>query len=538
MEFAMNHLLTLIIFLPLFGAVATYVARQPKYVALGTSLVTLALSLRALVAFNGELFGYQLVEHAPWLPAFGISYHLGVDGISLPFILLTTLLTPLCLLASWHVEKKTAGFFAAFLALESFVIGVFSSLDFVLFYVFWEAMLIPMFLIIGIWGGENRVYAALKFFLYTFLGSVLMLVAGLYLYAHAGTFDIPGLTAALAKGSLVSPLAARLLFLAFFAAFAVKVPMWPVHTWLPDAHVQAPTAGSVILAGVLLKMGAYGFLRMSLPFFPEASAYFAPFIWTLSAVAVIYGALAAYAQTDIKKLIAYSSVSHMGLVTLAMFAGSETALHGALLVMVNHGIVSAGLFLAVGVVYDRLHTRDLPKYGGLVQLMPQYAFVMMVLTLAAVALPGTNSFVGEFLGLAGSWSAAPVYTAFATTGVVFGALYMLWLYRKMVFGVPSRFIAAHKADLPDLTAREWTIFLPLLALIPLLGLQPSLAMDLWRMPVTELSAAYAPALSAKASAKAEPRPPVEAALTAAPVATVSGTAVSKTIIVSATEPAK
>ncbi|MCP5404814.1 MAG: NADH-quinone oxidoreductase subunit M [Pseudomonadaceae bacterium] len=498
--------LTTLIFLPLLGALLTLLVSHPnaaqqaynaKRTALFVSVVTLLLAAYVGWHFNPAQGGYQLMERKPWVPSFGLTYLLGVDGISLPLMLLTALLTPLCLLASWNLTDRPKYFFASFLALEAAVMGVFAALDFILFYVFWEAMLIPMFLIIGIWGGEKRVYAALKFFLYTFVGSVLMLVAILYLYAQAGTFDIPALTAALRENpALMSPLAAQLVFLAFFAAFAVKVPMWPFHTWLPDAHVQAPTAGSVILAGVLLKMGAYGFLRFSLPMLPEASAHFAPFIFVLSAIAVVYAALVAYAQTDIKKMIAYSSVSHMGLVTLALFAaplgGGETALHGGLLVMLNHGIVSAGLFLAIGVVYERLHTRDLTKFGGLVVYMPRYAFVLMTLTLAAVALPGTNGFVGEFLSLAGSFPAAPVATAVATTGVIFGALYMLWLYRKMVFGTPSAFVEKHKRDLPDLGWRESLIFAPLIILVPLLGILPGLAMDMWRAPVEAMDMWRAP----------------------------------------------
>lgn len=515
--------LSLLVFGPLVAALVSMFlpGRVAKVFALLASVGVLGLAVQMYGDFNPGMAGYSFVEKMPWLPVWGITYHVGVDGISLPFILLTALLTPLCLLASWHVERKPGAFFGAFLALEGLVIGVFSALDFILFYVLWEAMLIPMFFIIGIWGGENRVYATLKFFLYTFLGSVLMLVAILFLFAKTGTFDVPTLTAALQQGGVITPLAAQLVWVAFFAAFAVKVPMWPVHTWLPDAHVQAPTAGSVILAGVLLKMGAYGFLRFSLPMVPEASAYFAPFVFTLSAIAVVYAALVAWVQTDIKKLIAYSSVSHMGLVTLALFAGTEAALHGGLLVMVNHGIVSAGLFLAVGVVYERLHTRELGKFGGLVQIMPQYAFVVMVLTLAAVALPGTNSFVGEFLALLGAWRVVPVYTGVATTGVIFGALYMLWLYRKMVFGVPSDFVKKHVSDLPDLTFREWVIFVPLLVLIPLLGIAPKYAMDLWRGPVENLSHVYGTKLI----------PPVVVE-EVAPV--VAAPAVSETVAVSGT----
>lgn len=490
MDMLMPHLLTVLIFAPLLGAAVTALApgKAARHVALAASLIPLALSALALSRFNPEASGLQFVENAPWLPVLNINYALGIDGLALPLIALTALLIPLCLLASWQsITKNAQAFFALFLVLEAAVIGVFSAQDFILFYVFWEAMLIPMFLLIGLWGGENRVYASLKFFLYTFFGSVLMLVAGLWLYAHTGSFSLQAW-----QNAQLGFLPQCLLFLAFFAAFAVKVPMWPFHTWLPDAHVQAPTAGSVILAGVLLKMGTYGFLRFSLPMFPEASAYFAPFIFILSAIAVVYAALVAYVQTDIKKMIAYSSVSHMGLVTLGIFSGTPEGLHGALLVMLNHGIVSSGLFLGVGVIYDRLHTRDLAKFGALARLMPGYAFTFMVLTLAAVALPGTNGFVGEFLALAGSWPTAPWFTAVATTGVVFGALYMLHLYRGMFFGNPSGYVQEHGAHLSDMSLREWGMFLPILVLVPLLGILPSLATSQWQVPVQQVSARYLP----------------------------------------------
>ncbi|RYG60521.1 MAG: NADH-quinone oxidoreductase subunit M [Alphaproteobacteria bacterium] len=490
----MSNLLSLLIFTPLIGALVTMAtpSRYAKQTALILSLLPLLLCVPLFMHFNMAATGLQFTENYAWLPGFNIRYALGIDGIALPLIGLTALLIPLCLMASWHVTKNTPAFFASFLALESFVIGVFAAQDFILFYLFWEAMLIPMFLLIGLWGGENRVYASLKFFLYTFLGSVLMLVAGLWLYTTTGSFSLE------VWANTTLPLGAQqLLFLAFFAAFAVKVPMWPVHTWLPDAHVQAPTAGSVILAGVLLKMGAYGFLRFCLPMFPEASAWAAPAIFTLSAIAIVYAAFVAYVQTDIKKMIAYSSVSHMGFVTLAIFSGTVTGLHGGMLVMVNHGIVSAGLFLAVGVIYERLHTRQLSQFGALARIMPAYAFVTMLLTLAAVALPGTNSFVGEFLALAGSWPSAPWHTAVATSGVVFGALYMLHLYRGMFYGNPSETVLHHQSDLKDLTLREWLTFAPLLVFIPLLGIMPSLAQNLWDVPVKAISAEYLPALQAR-----------------------------------------
>lgn len=528
----MSHLLSLLIFTPLLAAGITLFlpTRVVKPVALALSLIPLALCIPLFQQFDASLAGLQFIEKAAWLPALNINYILGIDGLALPLIALTALLTPICLLASWHIQKNPQGFFAAFLALESFVIGVFTAQDFILFYLFWEAMLIPMFLLIGLWGGENRVYAALKFFLYTFVGSVLMLVAGLWLYSTTGSFALE-----VWQNTTLPIGAQQLLFLAFFAAFAVKIPMWPFHTWLPDAHVQAPTAGSVILAGVLLKMGAYGFLRFCLPMFPEGAAWFAPTIFALSAIAIVYAALVAYVQTDIKKMIAYSSVSHMGFVTLAIFSGTITGLHGGLLVMVNHGIVSAGLFLAVGVIYERLHTRQLTSFGALARIMPAYAFVTMLLTLAAVALPGTNSFVGEFLALAGSWPSAPLYTAIATTGVVFGALYMLHLYRGMFYGSPSETVLHHTADLKDLTAREWATFLPLLIFIPLLGVMPSLAQNLWQKPVEALSAEYLPALQNRDKIPALETTPVTVT-EVTPTTVISPTEVVSPTVISPTAP--
>lgn len=474
-------ILSLLIVTPLLGAALIMLVkhRNPeterknvRATALWVSLFVFALSLLLLWNFDTTQPAMQFVEKTPWVPAFNIFYHVGVDGLSLPLILLTTLLTPLCVLVSWEsITTRVRPYYAAFLALEGVVIGVFCALDFVLFYVLWEAVLIPMFLIIGIWGGERRVYAALKFFLYTFVGSVLMLVAMMYLYFAAGkSFDIQAMA-----NLALDPSVQWWLWLAFFAAFAVKVPMWPFHTWLPDAHVQAPTAGSVILAGVLLKLGAYGFMRFSLPILPDASLYFAPFVFTLSVIAIIYAALVAFAQTDIKKMIAYSSVSHMGFITLGIFAGTVESLQGSVLQMVNHGIVSAALFMLVGVVYDRLHTREINQFGGLVQPMPVYAAIMMVFTMAAVALPGTNSFVGEFMILLGSFPIAPVFTAIASIGVVLGAVYMLWLYRKMVFGTP---VHAHVKELTDMNMREIVMFLPLLALVAWLGLAPVYALKL------------------------------------------------------------
>lgn len=482
--------LSWLIFFPLLGAImilafaraaaAEAAAQNARLFALWISGVTFAASLYLLWHFDFNYGGMQFMWDVGWIERYNIRYTIGVDGISLPLILLTAALTPLCILVSWHsVQQRVPLFMASLLALESFVIGVFCALDFVLFYVFWEAMLIPMFLLIGIWGGENRVYAAVKFFLYTFVGSVLMLVAILYMYAVSpADFSILQLA-----GASFSAEQQFWLFLAFFAAFAVKVPMWPFHTWLPDAHVQAPTAGSVILAGILLKMGTYGFLRISLPLFPQATELFAPLMFTLSAIAIIYAALVAFAQTDIKKMIAYSSVSHMGFVTLGIFALTPESVQGAVLQMVNHGIVSAALFMLIGVIYDRMHTRELTRFGGVANTMPVYAAVFMVFTMASVALPGTNSFVGEFLILMGSYSVAQIATVAAMAGVVLGAVYMLWLYRKMIFGPADN---VEVRTLHDLTVREKLMFVPLVLLVLWIGLAPQYALDMSRKSIESL----------------------------------------------------
>ena len=482
-------ILSVLTFLPLVGALFIFgimkgdsdvVAANSRQVALWTSVITLVLSLVMLANFDPTTPTMQFVERTPWISEFNINYHMGVDGISVLFVVLTALLTPLCIMVSWTaITKDVRAYMAAFLALEAFVIGVFCALDFALFYVFWEAMLIPMFIIIGVWGGERRVYAAVKFFLYTFVGSVLMLVAMLYLYFASGnTFDIQVLA-----GIPLSVEEQKWLWLALFAAFAVKVPMWPVHTWLPDAHVQAPTAGSVILAGILLKMGAYGFLRFSLPMMPDASAYFAPLVFTLSAIAIVYTALVALMQTDIKKMIAYSSVSHMGFVTLGIFAGTVEGIQGSIMQMINHGIVSAALFMLIGVVYERLHTRDIAKYGGLVQRMPVYAVIFLTFTMASVGLPGTNNFVGEFLVLLGSYQVAQTATVVACGGIVLGACYMLWLAKRMVFGVVTNAEIDHA---PDVNLREKVAFAPLIVLVFLLGLLPGLVLNLTETSVKHL----------------------------------------------------
>ncbi len=485
-------LLSVITFLPLIGVFFlisirgddSAVARNSKSVALFTSVVNFALGLYLLGHYDTNAEGFQFVEQFSWLGAKGISYHMGVDGISLYFVLLSVFLTPLCILASWiSVTKRVKEYMIAFLVLETFMVGTFCALDAVLFYVFFEGVLIPMFLIIGIWGGPRRVYASYKFFLYTLLGSVLMLLAVLTLYTQVGSTDIPTLMA--------NPVARDLqiwLWLAVFASFAVKMPMWPVHTWLPDAHVEAPTAGSVILAGVLLKMGGYGFLRFSLPMFPEASEFFTPLVMWMSVIAIIYTSLVALVQEDMKKLIAYSSVAHMGFVTLGIFSGVQQGVEGAVFQMISHGVVSGALFLCVGVVYDRLHTRDLGRYGGIVKNMPKYAVLFMIFMLGSVGLPGTSGFVGEFLVLLGAFQVDTIVAAFAATGVILGAAYMLWLYRKVVFGPQENKDAA---AMPDLVGREIWILIPLAVLTLYLGVFPSVVMDKVRPAVEHLTQDYA-----------------------------------------------
>ncbi|MBF0339890.1 MAG: NADH-quinone oxidoreductase subunit M [Magnetococcales bacterium] len=476
-------MLSLVTFLPLVGALVILLVirsdAQAKVFGLGVSLVTFLISLRLLTGFDPHTANFQFLEELKWLPEYGIAYRMGVDGISLPFVLLTTFLTPICLLASWEsIRTRVREYFMAFLALESFVVGVFCALDFILFYVLWEAMLIPMFLIIGVWGGPNRVYAALKFFLYTLAGSVLMLIAILSLGYAGHTFSIPDL--------MKLPLSFAFqvwLFLGLFASFAVKVPMWPVHTWLPDAHVEAPTAGSVILAGILLKMGAYGFLRFSLPILPDASRYFIPFIFGLSLIAVVYTALVALMQKDLKKLVAYSSVSHMGFVTIGIFAMNQQGLEGGILQMINHGIVSGALFLLVGVIYDRMHTRMIAHFGGVAHVMPVYAVIFMLFTLASAGLPGTNSFVGEILILLGAFLANKAVAIIAATGLVFGAAYMLWMFKRVVFG---QIVNEEVRAMKDLSAREVVLFLPLIVLVFWIGFYPGPFLNLFHASVENL----------------------------------------------------
>ena len=473
----MSHwLLSLVTFLPLVGAgfILTtrgdeaVVARNARNIALWTSLIDFALSLLLWLQFDPNTADFQFVERADWvtLGGFQFAYHMGIDGISLFFVLLSTLLTLLSIVSAWEViQFRVKEFMIAFLVLETLMVGIFCALDFVLFYMFFEGVLIPMFLIIGIWGGSNRIYSAFKFFLYTFLGSILMLLGVIAVYFETGTTDITvALTHAFPAGLQ------KWLWLAFFASFAVKVPMWPVHTWLPDAHVEAPTAGSVILAGILLKLGGYGFIRFSLPMFPLASSFFTPLIFTLSVIAVIYASLVALAQIDMKKLVAYSSVAHMGLVTMGTFAVTSEGVDGAIIQMLSHGLVSAALFLCVGVLYDRLHTHEIMRFGGLVERMPAYAFVFMVFTLAAVGLPGTSGFVGEFLILLGTFRVSTLYTTLAATGMFLGVAYMLYLYRRVIFGTITR---AELRGMLDLSPREKAVFAPLLVLVLWMGFYPN-----------------------------------------------------------------
>ncbi len=470
----LDNILSLQIFLPLLGVLA--ILAWPKlsdcgarWIALLISTSVFAFSLIMMSNFQTGFAGMQFVEKSTWFPALNMNYHVGVDGISVYFVLLSSFLTPICIISCWHsIEKRVKEFMIAFLILETFMVGTFCALDAILFYVFFEGVLIPMFIIIGVWGGARRVYASFKFFLYTLLGSVLMLIALMVLAKQTGTTDI----VAMANNNIGLNVQIWL-WLALFASFAVKMPMWPVHTWLPDAHVEAPTAGSVILAGVLLKMGGYGFLRFSLPILPDASLYFADMVFWLSVVAIVYTALVALVQEDMKKLIAYSSVSHMGFVTLGIFTGTQQGIDGAMFQMLSHGIISAALFLCVGVVYDRLHTREIARYGGLVKNMPKYATVFMVLMLGSVGLPGTSGFVGEFMTLMGAFQVNTHVAVFATTGVVFGAAYMLVLYRRVIFGEQKN---ADAAAMPDLTKTEFGYLLPLTLMVILFGVAPNLVM--------------------------------------------------------------
>jgi NADH-quinone oxidoreductase subunit M len=490
-------ILSVVTFLPAVGAVLVYLLargndeaanRNARWIALWTTLITLAISLILVWRFDPAQPDFQFVEKTSWL-ASGITYHMGVDGISLPLVILTTAIMPLCIIASWKsITSRVGEYMMAFLILETLMVGTFSALDLVLFYLFFEGGLIPMFLIIGVWGGPRRVYASFKFFLYTLLGSVLMLLAIMALYWNAGTTDIPTLMhTAVPRGMQTWA------WLAFFASFAVKMPMWPVHTWLPDAHVEAPTAGSVVLAAILLKMGGYGFLRFSLPMFPLASHDFAPFVFTLSVIAIIYTSLVALMQEDMKKLIAYSSVAHMGFVTMGIFAVTTQGVAGGMFQMVSHGIVSGALFLCVGIVYDRMHTREIAAYGGLVNRMPLYALVFMVFTMANVGLPGTSGFIGEFMTLLGTFNVSLPTTVFATTGVILSAAYALWLYRKVVFGT---LVKPSLMSIKDMTLRECLTLFPLFALTLLFGVYPKPVLDMSATSVQQLVNNYNTAVTA------------------------------------------
>ncbi|MGV8939651.1 MAG: NADH-quinone oxidoreductase subunit M [Allorhizobium sp.] len=489
-------ILSTVTFLPLVGVLLLLLTRDDTVqgrrnilnVALLTTVFTFVVSLFIWLGFDNSNAGFQMVEKSNWLNT-GISYNVGVDGLSMLFVILTTFLMPICILASWvSVKSRLKDYMIAFLILETMMLGVFVSLDIVLFYVFFEAGLIPMFLIIGVWGGKNRVYASYKFFLFTLLGSVLMLLAIMAMYWDAGTTSIPDLLA-----HDFPPQMQTWLWLAFFASFAVKMPMWPVHTWLPDAHVQAPTAGSVILAGIMLKLGGYGFLRFSLPMFPLASDYFANFVFALSVVAIIYTSLVALMQDDMKKLIAYSSVAHMGFVTMGIFAGNVQGVQGALFQMISHGFVSSALFLCVGVVYDRLHTREISAYGGLVNNMPKYAVVFLFFTMANIGLPGTSGFIGEFLTLIGVFRVNTLVALFAATGVILSACYALWLYRRVVFGALEK---ESLKSLLDLNIREKLTLYPLITLTLFFGVYPAPIFDATAASVDLLVNNYSAALQA------------------------------------------
>ena len=503
----MDNLLSIVTFLPLIGAAVLLfflkgddkaAQNNAKLVALVTTTATFLFSLLILAGFDPNAEGFQFVEEATWLG--GLTYKMGVDGISVLFVMLTTFLMPIVIGACWSVEVRVKEYMIAFLVLETLMIGVFCALDLILFYFFFEAGLIPMFLIVGIWGGKDRIYAAFKFFLYTLLGSLLMLVAMLAMYMEAQTTDIEALLAHTFASDTISVWGftivggvQTLMWIAFFASFAVKMPMWPVHTWLPDAHVQAPTAGSVVLAAILLKMGGYGFLRFSLPMFPVASDLMANFVFTLSVIAIIYTSLVAMMQEDMKKLIAYSSVAHMGFVTMGIFAANRQGIDGAIFQMLSHGFISGALFLSVGVIYDRMHTREIDAYGGLVIRMPAFALIFMLFTMGNVGLPGTSGFVGEFLTLSGAFQANTWVAAFATTGVILSAGYALWLYRRVVFG---DLIKESLKQISDMDRREKLLFAPLVAMTLLLGIYPALALDIIGPSVENLIGNYTVALDA------------------------------------------
>jgi NADH-quinone oxidoreductase subunit M len=483
-------ILSIITFLPLIGGGVILLSRlfnkagadnAARWIAMGTTLVTLALSVVLVGAFDQSSAAYQFVERYVWFV--GAEYHMGVDGISILFVLLTAFLMPICILASWKtITDRVVEYMIAFLVLETLVIGVFTSLDLFLFYIFFEGTLVPMFLIIGIWGGANRIYASYKFFLYTLLGSVLMLLAMLWMAQDAGTTSIPAL-----KEHVFDARYQPLLWLAFFASFAVKMPMWPVHTWLPDAHVQAPTAGSVILAGILLKLGGYGFILFNIPMFPLASQMFAPLVFALSVIAIVYTSLVAFRQTDIKKLIAYSSVAHMGFVTMGIFAGNDTGVQGAVFQMLSHGLISGALFLCVGVVYDRMHTREIAFYGGLTNRMPWFAAIFLMFTMANVGLPGTSGFIGEILTMTGVYQVSTWAAFVAASGVILSAIYALTLYRNVMFG---EIVNPALKTIADIDKRELALFVPLIVGTIWLGVQPGLVLNYTAASVEALTATY------------------------------------------------
>ena len=503
----MDNLLSIVTFIPAVAALIMAVflrgddeaaRKNAKWIALFATSATFVVSLFILAGFDRNNTDFQMVEETTWL--MGLQYKMGVDGISILFVMLATFMMPLVIAASWNVETRVKEYMIAFLMLETLMLGVFMALDLVLFYVFFEAGLIPMFLIIGIWGGANRIYASFKFFLYTFLGSVLMLIAMVAMFADAGTTDIAKLLVHEFSYGAFDLLGIHivggmqtLMFLAFFASFAVKMPMWPVHTWLPDAHVQAPTAGSVVLAAILLKMGGYGFLRFSLPMFPVGSDVLAPTVLWMSAIAIVYTSLVALVQQDMKKLIAYSSVAHMGFVTMGIFAANQQGIDGAIFQMISHGFISGALFLCVGVIYDRMHTREIDAYGGLVNRMPAYAMIFMFFTMANVGLPGTSGFVGEFLTLVAVFKVNTWVAAVATSGVIFSAAYALWLYRRVVMG---DLIKESLKSITDMGTRERVIFAPLVVMTILLGVYPALVLDIIGPSVTALVTNYETALAA------------------------------------------
>jgi NADH-quinone oxidoreductase subunit M len=497
--------LSLLLLIPLIGAIACLLAdaRTARWIALAATLADFALGVVLWANYDIGGAQWQFTERAQLFA--GMQWALGIDGIALLLIVLTVFLMPICIGASWlSIQSRVGEYMASFLLMETLILGVFAAQDLFLFYIFFEAGLIPMYLIIGIWGGSNRIYASYKFFLYTLLGSVLMLIAMFWMVNEAGTSFIPALMA-----YDFPPAAQTWLWLAFFASFAVKMPMWPFHTWLPDAHVQAPTAGSVILAGVLLKLGGYGFIRFSLPMFPEASAQLGWLIFALSMIAVVYTSLVALVQHDMKKLIAYSSVAHMAIVTVGLFAFNRQGLEGAMIVMLSHGLVSGALFLAVGVIYDRLHTREIDRYGGLSINMPAYALFLMLFTMASIGLPGTSGFVGEFLSLAGIYQLSSWVALVCTTGIILGAAYMLYLYARVAFGIQRH---ADAAAMPDLDAREWALMVPIAAAVLWMGVYPESFLAPMRQDLAALDARMAQARpTGDARVKlAAARPPAEA----------------------------